>query len=181
MITDLGHGLHMRNYSRNLQLARGLIVGLAGGLLGTIVMDLFGLIALLLFGGPSTISFALIGDAAAAFVRRYGVQLAGGDPLGIALHYLIGLGLGAIVGLATARTPGLALKSKMHWAGLAILYVEAMSVPMLAAAAFALNMSTVQIVQYFSTSFTMHLIFGCVLGLVLSRRLFPPQSPATNR
>ena len=46
---------------------RGLMVGLVGGLVGTIVMDLFGGVLFVAMGMPASLSFVVIGDAAAAF------------------------------------------------------------------------------------------------------------------
>jgi hypothetical protein len=49
------------------------MVGLVGGLVGTIVIDLFGGVLFVVMGGPASLSFTIIGDAAAAFfgwVRR---------------------------------------------------------------------------------------------------------------
>ena len=48
------------------------------------------------------------------------------------------------------------------------LFVEGMSVPMLVTAALALRMTAVEAVTYFTTSFTLHLVFGSVLGFVMS-------------
>jgi hypothetical protein len=62
---------------------RGIIVGLAGGLAGTIAMHVFGVGIFLVMGQPTSISFSIIGDAAASFFARLGVELAGGAPLGM--------------------------------------------------------------------------------------------------
>ncbi len=148
-------------------LSKGIAVGALGGLVGTIVMDLFGLGVLLVNGGPDTISFSLIGDAAATFFSRLGIPISGGTPLGLFLHYLIGLLLGIALGagICVVGIRGIGWKKGV---ALGILFVEAMSIPMLTAAAIVLQMSVSQTAVYFVTSFTMHLVFGGVLGLILS-------------
>ena len=80
-------------------------VGALAGLAGTLVMDLFGLVVLLVNGGPDTISFSLIGDAAATFASRVGIAVPGGTPLGVLLHYLIGVVLGAAFGAGVSLHP----------------------------------------------------------------------------
>lgn len=147
-------------------LPRGIAVGAGAGLVGTIVMDLFGLAVLLVAGGPDTISFALIGDAAASFFSKIGIDIAGGDGLGILLHYLIGLLLGISFGAGISLFALRGLDRKRGTA-LGVIYVEAMSLPMLTAAAVVLEMSPMQTATYFATSIVMHLVFGSVLGLSL--------------
>ena len=151
-------------------LSKGILAGAGGGLAGTIVMDLFGGAVLLVAGGPDTISFSLIGDAAASFFASVGIEMPGGTLLGILLHYLIGLLLGISFGAGTSllRDRGFGRKKGV---ALAILYVEAMSIPLLTAAAVVLQMTPSHTVLYFATSFTMHLVFGSVLGLWMSYAL----------
>ncbi len=161
-----GSALHVTSQPGQ-SLSKGIVVGAVGGLAGTIVMDLFGLGVLLVNGGPDTISFSLIGDAAATFFARFGLSIPGGTPLGLLLHYLIGLLLGVTFGA------GICLFSidRIGWKkgiALGILYVEAMSIPMLTAAAIVLQMTLAHVAVYFTTSFTMHLMFGSVVGLVVS-------------
>ena len=134
---------------------------------GTVVMDLFGLSVLLIAGGPDTISFSLIGDAAATFFSRIGVEISGGTPLGVLLHYLIGLVLGIILG-AGISIAGIHEIDRIKSMVLGVVFVEAMSIPMLTMAAIVLQMTLAQTATYFATSFVMHLVFGSVLGLTMS-------------
>ncbi len=55
--------------------------------------------------------------------------------------------------------------------GMGILYVEIMSLPMLAAAALILQMTAAETAQWFGVSFVMHLVYGLVLGLVVRQGL----------
>lgn len=148
-------------------LAKGVVVGTLGGLAGTIVMDLFGLVVLLIAGGPDTISFSLIGDAAATFSSKIGIEIPGGTLLGVFLHYLIGAVLGMSFG-AGISVFGLGQNDRKKGMALGILYVEAMSIPMLTTAAIVLQMDLSRTALYFATSIIMHLVFGSVLGLVAS-------------
>jgi hypothetical protein len=130
-------------------------------------MDLFGLVALLVNGGPDTISFSLIGDAAATFAARVGIAIPGGTAPGVLLHYLIGLVLGVMFGAGVCLV-GIRMMSRKKGMALGIVFVEAMSIPMLTMAAIVLQMDASRAVMYFGTSFVMHLVFGSVLGLVAS-------------
>ena len=145
---------------------RGIVVGCIGGLVATTVMDLFGGVLFVVIGGPASLSFSIIGDAAAAFCAMLGMTVAGGMPLGALLHYLIGLVFGALFGAVVSRVAVLRLTSPMKAIGLGILYVELISQPLLAAAAWVLHMTAAETVQWFGISFVMHLVYGLVLGLV---------------
>jgi hypothetical protein len=146
---------------------KGMMVGLVGGLVGTILMDLSGSVLFVMMGRPASLSFSVIGDAAAAFFAMLGMTVAGGTPLGALLHYLIGLAFGALFGAAVSEIAVLRLGSPMKAIGLGILYVELISQPLLAAAALVLQMTAGETVQWFGISFVMHLVYGLVLGLVM--------------
>jgi hypothetical protein len=146
----------------------GMIAGMVGGLAGTISMYLFGAGIFALLGWPTNTSFSIIGDSAAAFSSNLGIDLAGGASLGMRLYYLIGLALGAILGVGVARLKPLHLASFKMKVALSILYVESMSLPLLAAGALSLKMSAADALLWFGISFTMHLVYGLVLGIVTS-------------
>jgi hypothetical protein len=143
------------------------LVGCIGGLVGTIMMDLFGAGLFVVMGGPASLSFTIIGDAAAAFFVMLGMTVAGGTPLGALLHYLIGLAFGALFGAAVTRIAVLRADSLQKAVGLGVIYVEVMSLPLLAAAAWVLQMTAAETAQWFGISFVMHLVYGLVLGLVM--------------
>jgi hypothetical protein len=145
-----------------------MIIGMVGGLAGTISMHLFGVGIFTLLGWPPDTSFSIIGDSAAAFFSKLGVFLAGGGSLGRRVYYLIGLTLGAMLGVAVAYLETLQLASHQKRVGLSILYVEIMSLPLLAVGILALEMSAANAVLWFGISFVMHLVYGLVLGIVTS-------------
>ena len=153
---------------RHSTFIQGMIIGMVGGLAGTISMHLFGAGIFALLGWPADTSFSIIGDSAAAFFSKLGVSLTGGASLGMQLYYLIGPTLGAMLGVAVASLEPLRLASLKKRVGLSILYVEVMSLPLLAAGILALKMSAADAVLWFGISFVMHLVYGLVLGLVTS-------------
>lgn len=170
------HESHMKHYRSTATYLRGAV----GGLVGTVVMDLFGLVLFLALGGPASLSVSIIGDAAAEFSARIGVFVEGGAPLGALLHYLIGVALGIILSAAILRIEALQALSTRRLTALSVLYVEIMSLPMLATAAILLTMTSTQTVQWFGISFVMHLVYGAVLGLVVSYGLRPAATTRTR-
>lgn len=153
---------------RHSPFVRGIITGMVGGLAGTISMYLFGIGIFALLGWPVNTSFSIIGNSAAAFFSKMGIALAGGASLGGRLYCVIGLALGTMPGVAVTNLEPLRQASLKKMVGLSILYVEAMSLPMLVAGTLALNMNAVDAILWFSISFIMHLVYGLVLGMVTS-------------
>jgi hypothetical protein len=139
---------------------------MAGGLAGTFAMYLFGAGIFLILGWPTNTSVMIIGDSAAAYFDNFGIELAGGAPLGLRLYTLIGLAMGAGFGIGVVWLEALqrAALRKMAWLG--ILYVEILSVPLLAAGALALGMNFSAAALWFCISFVMHMVYGLVLGIV---------------
>jgi len=166
MRAKLRYDSRTRHDLRNTTFTRGIVVGLIGGLIGTIIMDLFGVGLILTMGAPASISFAIIGDATAGFFSMLGITIAGGLPLGAAVHYLIGPVFGAIFGAAASRIDTVRAGSIQKVVGLGILYVELMSLPLLGAAALILKMTASASAQWFGISFVMHLVYGIGLGLI---------------
>jgi hypothetical protein len=154
---------------------------MVGGLAGTISMYLFGAGIFMLMGWPANTSFTIIGDSAAAFFSKLGIALTGGASLGMRLYFLIGIILGAILGAAMASLEAFYQASPMKRVWISILYVEAMSLPLLAAGTLALNMSSADAILWFGISFVMHLVYGLVLGLVMNYGLaFTNTTPFTT-
>ena len=152
----------------HVALTRAMAWGLIGGFVGTIVMDLVLMGMLSAVGLPAVISFSTIGDTAAAFFALFGIDVAGGVPLGAAVHYLLGLVLGAIFGAIVARVDALHVNTIKKGVVLAVLYIEIVSQPILATSPILLKMTAAETVQWFGVSAVMHLIWGVVLGVVVS-------------
>lgn len=155
----------------NGTLTKRMVVGSIGGLLGTLVMALFGVGIFLIMGGPASLAFSFIGDAAAGFLHMVGIEMTGGVSLGVVLYCLIGLALGILFVVAVSDINALRVDSMKKGVGLGILSVEIMSQPMLVAAAIILKLTASEMAQWGSVSFVMHLVYGSVLGAVVSRGL----------
>ena len=146
---------------------KGLIFGLVASLIATIVIDLLMMGYMLLQGLPADSGFAVIGDTAAGFFSLFGIDVTGGVPLGVVLHFLVGLALGVIFGAAVTRIHALRLNSIKKGLGLGILYTEVISLPILVTPPLILKWTVSTAAQWFGFSFVMHAIWGIVLGLVV--------------
>jgi hypothetical protein len=155
----------------HIPLTSGLGWGVIGGLAGTLVMDLVLMGGLSAVGLPIFTCFSIVGNTVAQLFLALGIDLAGGIPLGVAAHYLIGPVIGAIFGMAVTRYDALRLNTLKKGIVLAVLYVEIVSQPILAMAPILLKMTGPETWQWFGISFVMHMIWGVVLGVVVSRGL----------
>lgn len=165
---ELLHESRVIGHINGAVLTRGIAWGLIGGLVGTIVMDIVLIVTLSAVGLPAVISFSTIGDTAAGFLAWLGIKVAGGFPLGAAAHYLLGLVLGAIFGAAVASIAALRVHTMKKCIVFAVIYIEILSQPILALSPIFLKMTMSQTLQWFSVSAIMHLIWGVVLGVVVS-------------
>lgn len=150
---------------------RVLASGLVAGLAATIVIDLITAGVLPLMGSPADSGFAVIGDTTAGFFSLFGIDVAGGVALGLVLHYLIGLALGVLFAAAVNRIDALRLNTVRKSLALGVLYTEAISLPIVVTPPLILRWSTPDAIQWFGFSVVMHMIWGLVLGYVVSRGL----------
>jgi len=153
---------------------KGAMIGLLAGLAATIAIDVLTMAVLPLTGAPGTGGFILIGDTAAAFFAGIGVHLAGGVPLGLFFHYIIGIALGGLFGGVVSRAAALRTASRLKMAGLGVLYTELISIPIVILPPIILKMAKPDIIQWLGFCVVMHGIFGVVLGLVVSYGLRAP-------
>jgi hypothetical protein len=168
MEKTLQGNLWTRGYITRVTLAKGMGWGLLGGLVGTMVMDLVLMGALSAVGLPALTCFSIVGNTAARFFSILGIEMAGGVPLGAAAHSLIGPAVGAIFGAAVAQLNALRVDTLKKGIIVAVLYVEILSQPILATTPLLLSMTATETLQWFGVSFVMHLIYGVVLGVVVS-------------
>ena len=155
----------------HITLVSGIGWGLIGGLVGTMVMDLVLMGALSAVGLPIFTCFSMVGNTVAQLFSMLGMELAGGIPLGVAAHYLIGPLIGVIFGAAVTRFDALRLDTLKKGIVLAVVYVEIVSQPILATTPILLKMTAPEAWQWFGISFVMHMIWGVVLGVVVSHGL----------
>jgi hypothetical protein len=153
---------------------KAVLVGLAAGLAATVVVDAIMMSLLRLSGQPVQNGFVLIGDTAAGFLAKIGIHLAGGVPLGLAIHFFTGLVLGVLfAGLATG-VPTLRKASRPKMAGVGVVYTELISIPLLVWPPIILGMAQPDAVGWFSVTASLHAVFGLVLGLAVSFGLRAP-------
>jgi len=146
-------------------------------------MDLILMGVLSAVGLPALSCFSMVGDTVARFFSILGIEMAGGVTAGVATHYIVGPIIGVIFGVAVVRAGALRAGSKMKIVAIAVLFVEIVSQPILAMTPFLLKMTAAETLQWFGGSFVMHLIWGIVLGVIVSRGLQPakmPHLPAWN-
>jgi hypothetical protein len=149
-------------------LAKGLVWGSIGGLVGTMVMDIVLMGALSVVGLPALTCFSIVGNTVARFFTTLGIEIAGGAPLGAAAHYMIGPLIGAIFGAAVAKVAVLRVDTLKKGIVFAILYVEVLSQPILTTTPILLKMTTSETLRWFGISFWMHSLLAVVLGAVVS-------------
>ncbi len=166
-ITPQGNS-RARGHITHVTLARGMGWGLIGGLVGTMVMDLVLMGALPVAGFPALTCFSIVGATVASFFSIQGIEMAGGVPLGVFTHYLIGPAAGAIFGAAVTQVKVLRLDTLKKSIVLAILYVQILSQPILATTPILLKMTVTKTLQWYVGSFVMHSVLGLVLGIIMS-------------
>jgi hypothetical protein len=175
--TDMGKTLEGTSrgtgWAASNSLLKGLGWGFLGGLTGTLVMDLLLMGILLVLNQPALLCFSIVGDTVSRFLAMFGAQVAGSVPTGVATHYMVGPLFGILFGAAVTRLPvlrGIDLK-KITLA--AFVYVEILSLPILATTPILLKMKAPATLQWFGGSFVMHLIMSIVLGVSVGYGLQP--------
>jgi hypothetical protein len=147
---------------------RGLVFGLLAGLVATIVIDLIMMAVLPFMGSPADGGFVAIGDTAAGFFSLFGIDVASGVALGLVWHYVIGLALGVIFGVAVTRIDALRLNSMKKGVGLGILYTELISLPILVMPPIILKWPASEAARSFIFFLVMHALWGTILGVIVS-------------
>jgi C_GCAxxG_C_C family probable redox protein len=164
----LQHDLRAESAIGSRARTKGLIFGLVASLIATIVIDLL-LMGYMLFQGlPADSGFAVIGDTAAGFFARFGINVTGGVLPGVVWHYVIGLAIGALFGAGVTWIDALRLNSVKKGVGLGILYTEIISVPILVMPPIILSWTASEAAQSFGFFLVMHAIWGTLLGIIVS-------------
>ncbi len=156
-----------KGHISQVTLMKGSVLGLIGGLVGTIAIDLTAVGTLLALGYQADLSYLIAGSTAAGFFSDIGINMAGSVPLGVVVRYLIGLGLGVIFGVAVSRINALRVDTAKR-VMFSILYVEVISQPLLAAAPNIMKGWDADTTwQWFFTSFFIHMIYAIALAGVV--------------
>lgn len=151
------------NYTNALFLRR-VIVGLLGGLIGTLFMDLILMGAFSAAGLAFSTCFSIVGQTFRQVLAIFAIKSTGEVSLGVAVHYIIGPIVGVIFGLITRNFRVDTFKKCI---GSAVLYVEVLSQPLLAMTPILIKMTVIEILEWYGVSFVMHFIMGVVLGAVV--------------
>jgi len=165
----------MEGHARHAPLAKGIAWGFLGGLVGTLVMDILLMTALLVLRQPALMCFSIVGDTVSHFLSLFSTQIAGGVPAGVVTHYVVGPLFGMLFGVVATKFPALREGSLKRIVIAAFVYVEILSQPILATTPILLKMETPAILQWFGGSFIMHLILSIVLGVIVGYGLLPTQ------
>ena len=161
----------MKINNSSIPLTKSIGWGLIGGLAGTLVMDLV-LMGLLAAGGlPPLTCFTIVGDTVAGLFSMQSGAATGSIPLGIAAHYLLGPLIGATFGMMISKFRWLRIDSPKKMILCAVVFVEILSQPLLALAPILLKMMAAETRLWFGGSLVMHLVWGLILGAVMSRGL----------
>jgi hypothetical protein len=147
--------------------------GLAGGLAGTLVMDLLLMGTLSVLGQPATLCFSIVGDTVSRFLALTGLHVAGGVFTGVVTHYLVGPLFGILFGAILSWLPALGKAGMKKITLAAFVYVELLSQPILATTPILLKMNPAATLQWYAGAFSMHLLLSLVLGLVVAWGLRP--------
>lgn len=153
----------------SIPLVSGAGWGLLGGLVATLIMDAILMISLAAAGQPPLGCYSIVGDTMRDLLSLHGVG--NSIPLGVAAHYLIGPLMGAVYGAVGATLRVLRVDSLKKAVVRAVLYAEIFSQPMLVLPPILLHMPASSTLLWLGGAFVMHMIWGCVLGVVLSRGL----------
>lgn len=135
------------------------------------MMDLIMIVTFSMTGMPTGTFFSFIGKAAGTFLSMIGLAMEGGILAGAALHYLIGLLLGLIFGAVVSQVDALRSDTTGKGVLLGVLYTEAVSIVILLPGAMILRMTVSEMVELFCLAFGFHLVYGAVLGRVVSHGL----------
>jgi hypothetical protein len=141
---------------------KAIALGMIGGFVATIGMDIVMFIQSYLMNQPLTTNWAVIGDAVGK-----------GFLSGLIIHYIIGPCLGLIFGIITARFDPLRIDSirKGIWLGLwaGIITIPLGCVP-------TAILAGVPVLNLVIFSLLPHIVWGFILGIIVGCGLTPPQT-----
>ncbi len=152
----------------NNTFTKGVIPGLIGGLVGTIIMDLVIAGFFIVVGMPVDLIYSFIGDVAGSFFLRIGLDVPESVQLGAFFHFFLGIVLGGLFGALVSQSKVFQVDSLKKGMLLGALYIEIASQPILITAPLLQRMTASDVLQWYGLSTVMHLIYGIVLGGLMS-------------
>jgi hypothetical protein len=154
-----------------VSLARAISCGIAGSLAGTIIMDLVQIALLPAMGEPAGSFFGTIGEAAGTLITKIGIDIVGGIPLGLLLHYLLSLLLGVAFGLLVSRIYALRVNTTRRGVVTGILAAEAVGLILFVPVPVLLSNTSSELAAMFGAIVLFHALYGAVLGGITSHGL----------
>ncbi len=180
MAEGLEHAARSAGTALSSPRTKGLVWGMVASLIATILIDLLMMGSMVFQGLPAEAGFAVIGDTAAGFFARFGLNVPASVLPGLAWHYMIGLGIGALFGVSVTWIHALRLDSLKKGVGLGIVYTEFISLPILVLPSIILSWSASETVESLGFFFSMHVVWGLVLGLVVTYGLRSTQGESNG-
>lgn len=159
----------MKTFVPSISLGKGIGWGIIGGLAATIVMDLILISAFAAAGMPPFTCFTIVGNTLARLFLFQ--EVANSAPLGASAHYLIGPVLGAVFGTIARSMSALRAGSWKKTILFAVIFTEIVSQPLLALTPIILRLAVLDTLLWYGGAIVMHLIWGCVLGVVWGQGL----------
>lgn len=168
MIQELQQTSQVKGRTWAVTLSQGIGWGLLGGLIGTFVLDLAQVGMALVLGYSADMMYRVTGYTAARFLAGLGIQVTGDALLGVAIRYVIGLGLGMLFGAVVSRVEALRVDAAKRIM-FSMLYIAVISQPLLATVPISLRdqWSVDKTWEWFVVSFFIHLLYSAALAMIV--------------
>ena len=147
------------------RVAIGIKYGLIAGLMSTIVMDIVMVGIFAVIGTSVGLFLSLIGTTV---LTLFGISIVDPLPLGVALHYLIGILTGLLFGIISTRINILSLNTYRKGLLLGILVAQIEGNVLFLLMSVILDMALSEMTMIFGLGFVLHLIWGTGLGVIIS-------------
>jgi hypothetical protein len=181
METALQRNYQVLNYHKQASFTRTMKLGFIGGLAGTLIMELFLMGPLIVVGMPALTFLSFIGDTIAQLLARFGIHLADGVPMCLAMQYLIGAIFGIIFVTVQRKVNALHTTSLKKGILQAVIFAEIISQPLLAMTTILLKMPVKDTLLWYGASLIMHFLYGITLGAIVSYGLHSVKTTSIKR
>jgi hypothetical protein len=151
-----------------IPLRKGIKFGIIGSLVGTVIMDLVQIAMMAAIGEPLGSFYGRIGEAVGTLLTEIGIDVVGGIPIGVVVHYLLGLALGVVFGLMVTRVHALRVNTTRRGILLGILFAEATGLVLFLPVPLLLEIEQSDLAIMFVSIVLFHALYGAVTGGVTS-------------
>lgn len=170
----------VQEHKKQSGFVRSTSFGLAGGIAGSLVMQLFLLGASAAGRLPALAFLAFIGDTIAQLLTRFGIYLPGGVPMCLAMQDLIGAIFGMIYVFMLSNVNALHARTLRKGILQAVIFAEIISQPLLATTTILLKMPVTTALLWYGASLVMHFLYGVTLGAIVWLGLDHKPRESTN-